>query len=468
MVKPLGSSMLWPSCSEAPWSTHSVTLSPGQQAAASTSLALAPAGSLVPGPVLPMSVPFDLSKLLGMAQNSSGASSGGLPVSLVLQPVVTAASGNVQDPLDSLSKMNAGIRNIVPTTNIGNSSVMTEARMLPDDTNGRHAAGLEVKEEPVYLQYTNRQANADGAELGNGPPGFVSELSKLPSGLGNVYTTVKSEQPSTVVPQLPLINGPPQSMLSSACYPALHQLLQSTESRSIPAPPAYSTVYEGTVPAGNNLPIATTELTTVPPFSRRRWTSADSAILNSRNGWGYPNNSADSTAGLPRQESSGFDISKNTSSAVDSQLLDPVQNASADSDMAEFSAPSGMGLHQRFKRSNRPRPLIIPSQVGHFGFQSRLRSPRVSDQVGPGLSTEMSLTAAHPILSSLPVESAAGITPYTPPPMLSPVRSGSGLFCSLVSPSPKSAPVGLRLGLLRCSKYSVLVGVHVFLCMFLQ
>jgi len=127
---------------------------------------------------------------------------------------------------------------------------------------------------------------------------------------------------------------------------------------------------------------------------------------------------------------------------------------SADNDAAEFSAPSGPGLHHKFRRKHRPQPLIIPSPVGHFGFQSRLRSPRISsDQSGPALPNETcSSSAAVAATSSGSVASLAGLTPYTPPPMLSPVRTGSGLFYSLIQPSPKSAPVGFRLGLMRCSK----------------
>lgn len=67
----------------------------------------------------------------------------------------------------------------------------------------------------------------------------------------------------------------------------------------------------------------------------------------------------------------------------------------------------------------RPEPLFIPANVNHFGFQSRLRSPRLWD----GLAKQMA-------------------PPYTPPPMLSPARSGSGLFWKLHSEfhSPLAGP----------------------------
>lgn len=99
-----------------------------------------------------------------------------------------------------------------------------------------------------------------------------------------------------------------------------------------------------------------------------------------------------------------------------------------------FRNPSPMGV-SRSKKKHRPEPLIIPPHASHtFGFQSRLRSPRLWE--GP--------------------ENGMTPPPYTPPPMLSPVRSGSGLFW-LITPTyrpitPKSAPITPRLLLRRNSK----------------
>lgn len=56
----------------------------------------------------------------------------------------------------------------------------------------------------------------------------------------------------------------------------------------------------------------------------------------------------------------------------------------------------------------RPEPLSIPANVSHFGFPSQMRSSHLWN----------SLTKPMP-------------TPYTPPPMLSPARSGPGLFWTL-------------------------------------
>ncbi|KAK3597415.1 hypothetical protein CHS0354_040150 [Potamilus streckersoni] len=93
-----------------------------------------------------------------------------------------------------------------------------------------------------------------------------------------------------------------------------------------------------------------------------------------------------------------------------------------------FRNPSGLtGL--KIRRKNRPAPLYIPSHsLNHCGFQSNLRSPRV----WPADATEGSNSI---------------VPPYTPPPMLSPVRSGSGLFWSISGAFPTSVPVTPRSSL---------------------
>ncbi|XP_062577324.1 transcriptional-regulating factor 1-like isoform X1 [Saccostrea cucullata] len=95
----------------------------------------------------------------------------------------------------------------------------------------------------------------------------------------------------------------------------------------------------------------------------------------------------------------------------------------------QFRNPNSLGT-LKMRRKHRPSPLFIPTYLNNSGFQSRLRSPRI-----------------------LPGESRGGNTPppYTPPPMLSPIRSGSGLFCSLsgyIPITPKSAPLTPRNSLL--------------------
>ncbi|XP_069053710.1 transcriptional-regulating factor 1 isoform X2 [Lepisosteus oculatus] len=110
---------------------------------------------------------------------------------------------------------------------------------------------------------------------------------------------------------------------------------------------------------------------------------------------------------------------------------DPIRRAQK----AEKMAGSGVrgGQQDKKKYRHRPEPLIIPSPCGGLSgggatlFQSQLRSPR--------------------ILGDPP--------PYTPPPMLSPVRQGSGLFSSVNSgylhAGGQPTPITPRLLLCRAS-----------------
>ncbi|XP_009082204.1 PREDICTED: transcriptional-regulating factor 1 [Acanthisitta chloris] len=102
--------------------------------------------------------------------------------------------------------------------------------------------------------------------------------------------------------------------------------------------------------------------------------------------------------------------------------------------------PSAVKLEESFKPlqdkkkyRHRPEPLFIPPpsfnlSMSHSGatlYQSQLRSPRV---LGDHL-----LDRTH----ELP--------PYTPPPMLSPVRQGSGLFSSVITSSHSTSHTQLPL-----------------------
>ncbi|KAM6271161.1 transcriptional-regulating factor 1 isoform 5-T13 [Spheniscus humboldti] len=90
-------------------------------------------------------------------------------------------------------------------------------------------------------------------------------------------------------------------------------------------------------------------------------------------------------------------------------------------------------LQDKKKYRHRPEPLFIPPpsfnfSMSHSGatlYQSQLRSPRV---LGDHL-----LDRTH----ELP--------PYTPPPMLSPVRQGSGLFSSVITSSHSTSHTQLPL-----------------------
>ncbi|XP_053204649.1 transcription factor mef2A-like isoform X2 [Panonychus citri] len=82
---------------------------------------------------------------------------------------------------------------------------------------------------------------------------------------------------------------------------------------------------------------------------------------------------------------------------------------------------------------HKPEPLYIPPHVNAFGqYASRLRSPRLWDPTG------LHSLPSHDVNKSSP-------PPYTPPPMLSPLRKGSGLYWAIISNgnvTPKSANLG--------------------------
>lgn len=101
------------------------------------------------------------------------------------------------------------------------------------------------------------------------------------------------------------------------------------------------------------------------------------------------------------------------------------------------------------KQRPRPEPLIIPTKAGTFiappvysnitPYQSHLRSPvRLADH---------------------PAERSFELPPYTPPPILSPVREGSGLyFNAIISTNsipapPPITPKSAHRTLLRSSKW---------------
>lgn len=151
---------------------------------------------------------------------------------------------------------------------------------------------------------------------------------------------------------------------------------------------------------------------------------------------------------------SGDDFKYLRSVSVDNSLMRPRSRTEASLhkykshdgnwDTSKLSKSDGAGQFRspnsvvpfRMKRKHRPSPLFIPTYSNNSGFHSRLRSPRI-----------------------LQGESRTGNTPppYTPPPMLSPVRSGSGLFCSLsgfahVPITPKSAPLTPRNSLLMSAR----------------
>lgn len=106
------------------------------------------------------------------------------------------------------------------------------------------------------------------------------------------------------------------------------------------------------------------------------------------------------------------------------------------------------------KQRPRPEPLIIPTKAGTFiappvysnitPYQSHLRSPvRLADH---------------------PSERSFELPPYTPPPILSPVREGSGLYfnaimsTSSIPAPPPITPKSAHRTLLRSSEWPCLRG----------
>ncbi|KAG8443713.1 hypothetical protein GDO86_009039 [Hymenochirus boettgeri] len=109
---------------------------------------------------------------------------------------------------------------------------------------------------------------------------------------------------------------------------------------------------------------------------------------------------------------------KTVSSRASSEIINKLHQGKIKLDNAEESVRS----HQeRKKNRHRPEPLFIPppffNNALHTGgatlYQSQLRSPRI-------LGDNLLIRTLDP-------------PTYTPPPMLSPVRQGSGLFSSVVT-----------------------------------
>ncbi|CAL8105974.1 unnamed protein product [Calicophoron daubneyi] len=113
------------------------------------------------------------------------------------------------------------------------------------------------------------------------------------------------------------------------------------------------------------------------------------------------------------------DLSMGTESADESDALTVARLSKSLAEDNLFRNPQAMPPPKKFKR--KPAPIFIPPQTG--ANLSRLRSPRV-------WTSEDSLLNASP-------------PPYTPPPMLSPNRRGSGLFASLTRWSSTASPMGM-------------------------
>lgn len=104
-------------------------------------------------------------------------------------------------------------------------------------------------------------------------------------------------------------------------------------------------------------------------------------------------------------------------------------------------AVSSVDTSSSRRTKHKPEPLYIPPHVNALGqYHSRLRSPRLWDKSASSHHSLSSISGGGPFGSYLIGHHHPSITkhehskvaisppPYTPPPMLSPVRTGSGLY----------------------------------------
>ncbi|ESN95313.1 hypothetical protein HELRODRAFT_184462 [Helobdella robusta] len=145
---------------------------------------------------------------------------------------------------------------------------------------------------------------------------------------------------------------------------------------------------------------------------------------------------------LPYDDRHNHQEPHQTSSSSSATTSAASSSSATAQDDRQFRNPSCF----KIKRSKRPGPLIMPppqqlqqpadsqssshsksaysynsssgSASSNFAFQSRLRSPRILHGYG-------SMDSKVPPPFNIP------FVPYTPPPMLSPTRNASGLFCLL-------------------------------------
>ncbi|GIX66669.1 mitotic deacetylase-associated SANT domain protein [Caerostris darwini] len=130
-------------------------------------------------------------------------------------------------------------------------------------------------------------------------------------------------------------------------------------------------------------------------------------------------------------------VTSTASVAMDIKPIDggKVRTGDDSNDDDVFLSPTSLPTSPlKHKKKRRPEPIYIPPYVNTSTFHGRLRSPRRLDMKNPD-------------------QKNLSPPPYTPPPMLSPVRSGSGLFWHILSGSgsltPKSAPITPSFGLSR-------------------
>ncbi|VDL16563.1 unnamed protein product [Hymenolepis diminuta] len=131
------------------------------------------------------------------------------------------------------------------------------------------------------------------------------------------------------------------------------------------------------------------------------------------------------------------------------------------------TSPPGISGGTLNKVKKKPEPIVIPSFI-HRINPSRLRSPRLSSANSVGVAnTELNallpLKGGQSTSGGLSFSGILESLPYTPPPMLSPNRRGSGLFSSMIARSrrpPRTATTATaasaaNLSRLRTSRGSI-------------
>nr|CDS31101.2 zinc finger protein 541 [Hymenolepis microstoma] len=132
------------------------------------------------------------------------------------------------------------------------------------------------------------------------------------------------------------------------------------------------------------------------------------------------------------------------------------------------TSPPGVSGATLKKVKKKPEPIVIPSFT-HRINPSRLRSPRLSTANSVAVSNSelnalLPLKGGQSMSGGLSLNGMLESLPYTPPPMLSPNRRGSGLFSSMIArsrrpPRTATAASAASLSRLRTSRGSIPSGL---------
>lgn len=461
-----GSGLL-PTALDSQWNVPGLLLSAAAKATSSQSEPLldqSNAFSRAATSVLPVVVSAGLSGLIGLAPGTVMSSSTLLPVDPAQLNLLL--SQKVLVPVDTMKASHLATGAICKFSSEGDEAALSvnadnitsDSTVKVEDVRKRNADDIDCG-VPKFSHLSTHDYTSIGGFSENESAVYWSKKAETDKAVHVRDTVVSSDSRSLNKLTVNTDTGSQKFLPSQGVatyYPAIHQVLQRNNPKVadlLEKETGQSSKLSNRRMDGSHNPTCIDE--TCPGC--RRWTVSDADRFVRPQHHDYAAVLQEHDAFLWRQDSSGFENSdrnplallQEVAEAVDTRgspmrEVDDCNNLSHDS---AFPVPALPGLHHKFRRKNRPEPLVIPTPVSHFGFQSRLRSPRVvADQ--PVVPLPVSHAPQPPVAPA----SGSVFMPYTPPPMLSPLRTGSGLFCSLVQPSPKSAPVGLRLGLIRSSK----------------